>query len=192
MKIQWEVCRKHQHYSWFAVTVQSLHRVWLFATPWAAACQASLSFTISQSLLQLMSLESVMPFNHLILCRPLPLLPSVFMVPVNTQGIQLLTRNTALTINITSATPYSMMPHNNLQGPHSIPVSFTVNIIPPPLLWILEQSPSKPMPLEKLFLPWHIYDGFLNDLFNNLIYYFKVWALESFCNSLDLPPQPWN
>ena len=47
-------------------------------TPWAAACQSSLSFTISQSLLKLMSIKSVMPFNHLILCRPLLFLPSVF------------------------------------------------------------------------------------------------------------------
>ena len=47
-------------------------------TPWTAACQASLSFTISWSLLKLMSIESVMPSNHLILCRPLLLLPSAF------------------------------------------------------------------------------------------------------------------
>ena len=47
------------------------------ATPWSTACQASLSFTISQSLLKLMSIESVMPFNHVILCRPLLLLPPV-------------------------------------------------------------------------------------------------------------------
>ena len=47
-------------------------------TPWTAACQASLYFTISLSLLKLMSIESVMPANHLILCCPLPLLPSVF------------------------------------------------------------------------------------------------------------------
>ena len=47
-------------------------------TPWAAARQAPLSFTISQSLLKLMSIESVMPSNHLILCRPLLLLPSIF------------------------------------------------------------------------------------------------------------------
>ena len=60
------------------VVVQSLSWVQLFATPWTAACQASLSFTISQSLLKLMSLESVMPFNHLFLCRPLLLLPSIF------------------------------------------------------------------------------------------------------------------
>ena len=49
----------------------------LFATPWTAACQASLSFTTSQSLLKLMSIESVMQSNHLILCRPLLLLPSI-------------------------------------------------------------------------------------------------------------------
>ena len=59
-------------------SVQLLSHVWLFATPWTAACQASLSITISQSLLKLMSIESVMPSNHLILCCPLLLLPSVF------------------------------------------------------------------------------------------------------------------
>ena len=55
-------------------SVQSLSRVWLFATPWMAACQASLSITNSQSLLKLMSVESVMPSNHLILSHPLLLL----------------------------------------------------------------------------------------------------------------------
>ena len=59
-------------------SVQSLSPVRLFATPWTAACQASLSITNSQSLLKLMSIESVMPSNHLILCRPLLLLPSIF------------------------------------------------------------------------------------------------------------------
>ena len=52
--------------------------VWLFATPWTAARQASLSITNAQSWLKLMSIESVMPSNHLILCCPLLLLPSVF------------------------------------------------------------------------------------------------------------------
>jgi len=60
------------------VFVQSHSHVWLFVTPWTAACQASLSFTISWSLLKLMCIESVMPSNHLILCHPLLLLPSVF------------------------------------------------------------------------------------------------------------------
>ena len=50
----------------------------LFVTPWTTACQASLSFSISQSLLKLMSIESLMPSNHLILCHPLLLLPSIF------------------------------------------------------------------------------------------------------------------
>ena len=59
-------------------SVQSLSCVRLFATPWTAACQASLSITNSQSLLKLMSIESVMPSNHLTLCHPLLLLPSIF------------------------------------------------------------------------------------------------------------------
>ena len=59
-------------------SIQSLSRVRLFATPWTAARQASLSITNSRSLLKLMSIESVMPSNHLILCRPLLLLPSIF------------------------------------------------------------------------------------------------------------------
>ena len=56
----------------------SLSHVWLFATPWTAACQAPLSFTISWSLLKLMPVESVMPSNHLILCHPLCHLLSIF------------------------------------------------------------------------------------------------------------------
>ena len=55
--------------------VQLLSRVWLFATPWIAACQASLSITNSRSLLKLIFIESVMPSSHLILCHPLLLLP---------------------------------------------------------------------------------------------------------------------
>ena len=58
-------------------SVQSLSRVQLFATPWTAACQASLSIATSQSLLKLMSTELVMPSSHLILCRPLLLLPLI-------------------------------------------------------------------------------------------------------------------
>ena len=59
-------------------SVQSLSRVQLFATPWTAANQASLSITSSQRLLKLMSIESVMPSDHLILCHPLFLLLSIF------------------------------------------------------------------------------------------------------------------
>ena len=58
--------------NWNSVSsVQLLSRVWLFATPWTAACQASLSITNSRSSLKLMSIESVMPSNHFIICHPL-------------------------------------------------------------------------------------------------------------------------
>ena len=66
--------------SWIPASqlVQSLSRIQLFATPWTAACQASLSITNSQSLFKLTSIELVTPFNYLILCCPLLLLPSIF------------------------------------------------------------------------------------------------------------------
>ena len=59
-------------------SAQPLSRVWVFSTPWTAAPQASLPISNSWSLLKLMSIESVMPSNHLILCHPLLLLPSIF------------------------------------------------------------------------------------------------------------------
>ena len=66
-----------QQFHW-SISVQQLSHVRLFVTPWTAACQASLSITNSQSLLKPMSLESGMPSNHLILCRPLLLPPSIY------------------------------------------------------------------------------------------------------------------
>ena len=74
IKIQW----MKKKWTWFAefVAVRSLSYVRLFTTPWTVAGQASLSFTISQSLLKLISIESMMSSNHLILCHPL-LLPSI-------------------------------------------------------------------------------------------------------------------
>ena len=66
-------------------SVRLLSRVWRFATPWTAARQASLSIVNSQSLLKFMSIESVMPFNNLILCRPHLLPPSIFPAPESFQ-----------------------------------------------------------------------------------------------------------
>ena len=66
------------HYFLLIDAVQSLSHVQCFAALWTTARQTSVSFAISWSLLKLMSVESVMPFNHLILCHPLLLLPSVF------------------------------------------------------------------------------------------------------------------
>ena len=65
----------HSYYCFSSV--QLLSPVWLFATPWTTACQASLSITNSRRLCKLMSIESVMPSSHLILCRPLLLLPPI-------------------------------------------------------------------------------------------------------------------
>ena len=94
--------------SWIS-SVQSLSRVWLFATPWTAACQASLSITNSWSLPKLMSIESVMPSNHLILCRPLLLLPSIF------PRIRVFSNELALCIggqSIGVSAPTSVLPMN--------------------------------------------------------------------------------
>ena len=74
IKILNKVMQKGHQFS----LVQSLSRVQLFVTPWTAACQASLSITNSWSLPKLMSIELVLPSNHLILCHPLLLLPSIF------------------------------------------------------------------------------------------------------------------
>ena len=69
---------QHSYFDDVVVIVQLLSCVWLFVTPWTVACQAPMSSTISWSLLKLMSIEWVMLSNHLILCHPLLLLPSVF------------------------------------------------------------------------------------------------------------------
>ena len=73
----WVLLFLHNLFHQFS-SVQSLSHVQLFVTPWSAAFQASLSITNSRSLLKLMSVESVIPSKHLILCRPLLLLPSIF------------------------------------------------------------------------------------------------------------------
>ena len=65
-------------FCWVETIVYLFSRVWIFVTPWTAEHQASLSFTNSWSLLKLRSIESVMPSDHLILCHPLLLLPSIF------------------------------------------------------------------------------------------------------------------
>jgi len=71
---------RRQNFGWSRKfsSVQSLSHIWLFATPWTTAHQASLFITNSWSLLRLMSIKSVMPSSHLILCRPLLLPPSIF------------------------------------------------------------------------------------------------------------------
>ena len=101
------------------VVVQSLNCVRLFATPRIVARQASLSFTNSRSLLKLMSIESVMPSSHLILCRPLLLLPSVF------PSIRIFSSESALCIRWPKywRFHFSIRPSNE----YSVLISFRIN-----------------------------------------------------------------
>ena len=92
------------------VAVQLLSRVWLFATPWITAHQASLSFTNSWSLLKLMSIESVMPSNHLILCHPLLLLPSI------SPSIRVFSNESDLPIRWPKYWSFSISPSNEYSG----------------------------------------------------------------------------
>ena len=87
-------------------SVQSLSRVQLFVTPWTAARQASLSITNSWSLLKLMFIESVMPSSHLILCRPLLLLPSIL------PSIRVFPNESALRIRWPKDWSFSVSPSN--------------------------------------------------------------------------------
>jgi len=114
-------------------SVQSFSHVRLFATPWTAAHQASLSITNSQSLLRLMSFKSVMSSNHLILCHPLLLLPSIFPASGSFQRSQLFT-----------------------PGGESIGVSASASVLPmyiqdwfPLIDWLEDSQESSPTPQFK-------------------------------------------
>ena len=95
--------------SFVLFVVHLLSPVWLFVTPWTAALQASLSFTISWSLLKLIPIESVMPSNHLILCHPLLLLPSIF------PSIRVFSNESALCIRWPKYWSFSISPSNEIQ-----------------------------------------------------------------------------
>ena len=91
-------------------SVQPLSWVWLFATPWTAAHQASLSITNSWSVLKLMSIKPVMPSNHLILCCPLLLLPSIF------PSIRVFSNESVLCIIWPKYWSFSFTPFNKYSG----------------------------------------------------------------------------
>ena len=112
-------------------SVQSLSPVWLFVTPWTAARQASLSITNSRSLLKLMSIESVMPPSHLILCHPL-LLPSVF------PSIRVFSSESVLHIRWSKywSFSFSISPSNEYSGL----ISFRIDFLYDWLVW----SPCSP------------------------------------------------
>ena len=120
---------------WKIAAVQSLSHVQLFATPWTAACQASLSFIISQSLPKVMSIESVMPSNHLIFCCPLLFLPSIF------PSIRIFTNESALHIRWPKYWSFSISP------------SFRTNFLYNWLVWLpcwsRDSQESSPAPQFK-------------------------------------------
>ena len=94
----------------YGYCVQSLSHIQLLATLWTVTCQAPLSFTISQSLLKVMSIMSMMPSNHLILCHPLLLLPSVF------PSIRVSSNKSALCIRWPKYWSFSISPSNEYLG----------------------------------------------------------------------------
>ena len=127
-------------------SVQLLRRVLLFATPWTAACQASLSITSSQSLPKLMSIKSVMPSNHLILCRPLLLLPLIF------PSIRVFSNESALRIRWPKHWSFSF--NISLSNKHPGLISFKMNWldlleVQGTLRSLLQHQSSKPSVL------WH-------------------------------------
>ena len=97
-------------FRYHVAVVQSQRHVWLFVTPWTAAPQAPLSFTVSWNLLKFMSTESVMPSNHLILCHPLLLLSSVF------PSIRVFTSGVGLHIRWPKYWSFSISPSNEYSG----------------------------------------------------------------------------
>ena len=122
------------------VLIQSLSHVQLFATPWTAAHQDSLSFTISWSLLQLMSTESVMPSNHLVLCHPLVLLPSIFL------SIRVFSNESALRIRWPKywSFSFSTSPSNEYSGLISFRIDwFDLLAVQGTLKSLLQQHSSK-------------------------------------------------
>ena len=110
----------------------------VFATPWTSAHQASLSFTISQSLLNLMSIESVMLSNHLVLCCPLLLLPSVFL------STRVFSNELALRIKWPKHWSFSISPSNEYSGLISFRVdSFDILAVQKILKSLLQHHSSK-------------------------------------------------
>ena len=133
------------------VVVQSLGCAQLFVTPWSAAHQASLSFTISQSLLKLMSIESVMPSNHLILCHPLLLLPSIF------PSIRVFSNE--LVLHIRSPKCWSFSFSISPSGEYSGLISFRIDwfdlLAARGTLSLLQVTLTLPKCLVLSFLPYH-------------------------------------
>ena len=122
------------------LVVQLFSHVQLFATPWTAACQASLSITISWSLLKLTSIESVVPSNHLICCCPLLILPSIFL------SIRVFSNELALCIRWPKycSCSFSISPSNEYSGLNSFRIDqFDLFAVKGTLKSLLQHHSSK-------------------------------------------------
>ena len=128
-----------------SVQFSSVH-IWLFVTPWTAACQASLSITNSQSLLKLMSIASVMPSNHLILCRSLLLPPSIF------PSIRVYSNESVLCIRWPKywSFSFSISPSNDYSGLISFRIDWLDLLVVQGTLKCLFQHHN-----SKASIPWH-------------------------------------
>ena len=130
-----------------------LSHVQLFATPWTAACQASLSFTISQSLLKLLSFELMMPSNHLILCCPILLLPLIFpSISVFSKELVLHIRQPkywSFSLSISPSNEYSVLISYRIDWFDLHHCSIRQNIFT--VLKILYVLPIQPSPCQTLF-----------------------------------------
>ena len=124
-------------------SVQLLSYLWLFVTPWTAACQTSLSITNSRSLLKLMSIESVMPSNHLILCRPFLLLLSI--IP----SIRVFSNESVLSIRWPKywSFSFSISPSNEYAGPISFSMDWLYLLAVQGILKSLFQRHSSKRPI---------------------------------------------
>ena len=148
------------------VFVQSVSHVQLFATPWTAGCQTSLSFTNSQSLLKLKSIESVMPPNNLFLCRSLLLLPSIF------PSISVFSNESALCISWPKYWSFSfrISPSNEYSGLSSFRIDWFDD---PAIQGTLKSSPT---PQFKSINSWAL--SFLYDpTFTSIHDYWKTLVL---------------
>ena len=127
----------------FLASGLSLSHVQLFETPWTAAHQASLSFTISWSLLKLVSIESMMPSNHLIVCHPLLLLPSIF------PSIRVFSSESALRIRWPKYWSFSISPSSEYSGLISFRIDwFDLLVVQGTLKSLLQYHSSKASVLQ--------------------------------------------
>ena len=151
-------------------------------TPWTAACQASLPFTISQSLFKLMSIESVMPSNHLILCRPL-LLPSVF------PSSRFFSHESALCISWPKywSLSFSISPSNEYSGLISFRIDwFDLLAVQGPLKSLLQHHSSK---ASVLCIRWPKYWSFSFNISPSNEYLGLIFFRSLYCNYAALPSE---